>query len=189
MPVEDRPEPRGTLHPPTIWFTGPPASGKSTLGALLAERLRAVGLPCQLLDGDALRRNLWPELGYSDQDRVSSLLRICRLCRMLGEQGIFCVVGAISPFEKTRARIRESLDAYLEVYCRAGLKARMTRDPHGLYRRAAAGEITGLTGYDAPYQEPVNRDLELDTEALSPEQSVEAVLGLLRERDYLPPAG
>lgn len=173
----------------TIWFTGPPASGKSTLGALLASWLQAAGLPCQFLDGDALRRNLWPELGYSEEDRTRSLMRICHLCRLLNRHGVFCVVGAISPFAKTRSRIRAAVGPYLEVYCRASLEERMRRDPKGLYRRAAAGEIKGLTGFDAPFEESGDCDLVLDTEARDPEQSLAVVVGLLRDRGYLPPAG
>lgn len=171
----------------TVWFTGPPASGKTTVSELVQRALTDVGFAAVCLDADECRRNFWPDLGMSREGRVQNLTRLGRLSAMLNGCGLVTLVAAISPYEDVRRDLRASLREYVEVYCKASLEARMNRDLKGLYAKAKQGLITGLTGYDAPYDEPPSPEIVLPTDHEPPERSAGRVVTWLADMGYLQP--
>ena len=168
------------MPPIAVWFTGVPGAGKSTLADALADRLRPRG-PVAVLDGDRLRAGLNRDLGFTPTDRHENARRIADLARRLAGAGVSPIVACIAPYAADRAAARAALvpvrliEVHLdppEAVCRA-------RDPRGLYRRAAAGGITGITGVDAPYERPAAPDLRLDTAALDVPAALAQVMALL----------
>ena len=138
----------------TIWLTGLPSAGKTTLGRNVAEQLLRDGEPVELLDGDVLRSKIGRELGFSRQDREDNLRRICFVAELLARNGVNVVVAAISPFSALRREFRKQLYPFLEVFVNAPLPVCEQRDIKGLYRRCRSGEIKGLTGIDDVYERP-----------------------------------
>lgn len=169
----------------TIWFTGPPASGKRTLATRVYQALLEVGLPSERLDGPEIKTLFWPELDFSDEDAKKGLERLAGLSRILNRHGVTTVVTAISPFEDVRRRLRESLGEYVEIYCCASLEARMQRDGKGLDRRAHEGSRTGSVDDDSCYEEPKDPDITVYTDREPPEASVEKIVTWLAEMGYL----
>lgn len=170
----------------TVWLTGLPGSGKSTLATALAEALSERGRRAQILDGDELRTNLSADLGFSDEDRNTHVRRVGFVAQLLAGQGVVALVPVIAPYAQARDVVREQHAArgcdYFEVHVATPAAECMRRDPKGLYRRAAAGELSGLTGYDAAYEEPVRPDLRLDTTDIDTAAGRDAVLSLLDGR-------
>jgi adenylyl-sulfate kinase len=149
----------------TLWFTGLPASGKSTVAAAVEERLLASGRPAYLLDGDNLRHGLNGNLGFEPGDRKENIRRTAHVARLFADAGVVALVSLVSPYREDRALAR-SLHAddglpFLEVWVSTSAEECARRDPKGLYARARRGEIKGLTGVDAPYEEPEHPDLEI----------------------------
>lgn len=167
----------------TVWFTGRPKAGKTTLGGLLCRALKDLGLATEFLDGDALRRALSPELGFSAQDRRTHALRTAYLAGLLNRHGVICVVGLISPQAETRREVRRRLGEFVEVYLDCPLEQAINRDQTGLYQKALAGQIKNLTGLDDPYEAPEDPELHLLTHRQGTRECLEAVL------DYLDQAG
>ncbi|ADU51742.1 sulfate adenylyltransferase [Thermaerobacter marianensis DSM 12885] len=172
----------------TVWFTGLPGAGKSTLAREVAARLRQRGLPVEVLDGDVLRQGLCRDLGFSPDDRRRQVERAAWVAGTLTRHGIITLVAVIAPYRDSREQARREIGDFLEVYVRAPLEVLVARDPKGLYRKALAGQIQGFTGVDAPYEEPERPDLVCDTSRETVAESTARVLQLLEERGYLPPA-
>jgi adenylyl-sulfate kinase len=171
----------------TLWLTGLPRSGKSTVAGLVAGRLRALGAQrIEVLDGDIVREGLCKDLGFSRADRTENIRRIAFVSKLLTRNGVAVIVAAISPYREDRELAREEIQSFVEVWCRASVDACASRDYKGLYEKARRGEIDNLTGVNDPYEEPEDADLVLDTENDSPEQSAEQVMTLLRERGFVP---
>jgi adenylylsulfate kinase len=171
----------------TLWLTGLPRSGKSTVAGLVAGRLRSLGVDqVELLDGDIVREGLCRDLGFSREDRTENIRRISFVSKLLTRNGVAVIVAAISPYREDRELAREEIQSFVEVWCHASIDACAERDYKGLYEKARRGEITNLTGVNDPYEEPEDADLVLDTEGESPEQSAERVMAVLREQGYLP---
>ena len=118
----------------TIWFTGLPSSGKSTIAEALAEKLRKEGFRVERLDGDVIRKHLWSELGFSKQDRDENIRRAAFLAGILTRNGIMTITTFISPYRELRQHARESIGAFLEVYVKCPVEICVQRDPKGLYR-------------------------------------------------------
>jgi adenylyl-sulfate kinase len=170
----------------TIWFTGLPRSGKTTLSRLVVGELRARGVTnVELLDGDAIRRTFSAGLGYSKADRDENVRRIAEYARTVTEAGTVCVVAAISPYAEARARARATIGKFLEIHCAAPVAVCAARDTTGLYERAFAGEIASFTGVSDPYEVPVTPDLRLDTAGGEPALLAGRVLEELEARGYL----
>jgi 3',5'-nucleoside bisphosphate phosphatase len=166
-----------------LWLTGLSGSGKSTIGRLLARRLRQRGQRVEILDGDVVREDLCNELGFSRADRDTNVRRIAFVADLLTRNGVSVVVGAISPYRAARGEARELLGGrFVEVYVRASLAECERRDTKGLYRRARAGEVDHFTGVSDPYEEPLRPEIVLDTEKEPPHRSVERLLELASAR-------
>ena len=177
----------------TIWLTGLPASGKSTIGAAVEERLVERRQPAYLLDGDNLRHGICGDLGFTAPDRETNIRRVGELARLFADAGVVAVVALVSPFEAARRAVRDRhLEAglpFFEVFVDTPLELCASRDVKGHYARARAGELPGFTGVDAPYEPPSRPDLRLRSD-LSLEVAVEAVMRLLAgERPEAPKGG
>lgn len=171
----------------TVWLTGLPSAGKTTLAAGLAARLRADGVQgVELLDGDEVREFLSKGLGFSREDRDTNVLRIGWVAATLAKHGVLVLASVISPFARTRDDVRE-LHAdrgagFLEVHVATPVEVCSERDVKGLYAKQRAGELSGLTGVDAPYEPPVAPDARIPTHEQTLEQSIDQLVALLRER-------
>src|SRR5919108_4813504 len=167
----------------TLWLTGLPRAGKSTVAGLVAGRLRSRGIDrVEVLDGDVVREGLCRDLGFSREDRTENIRRITFVSKLLTRNGVAVIVAAISPYREDRELAREEIQSFIEVWCNASVDACAARDYKGLYEKAMRGEITNLTGVNDPYEEPEDADLVLDTESETPEQSADRVMALLENR-------
>ena len=172
----------------TIWFTGLSGSGKSTVADAVASRLHDMGVLTAILDGDNIRHGLNSDLGFSPEDRTENIRRISEVAKLITSFGVINLLAFISPYRAGRdaaRRIQEQGD-FFEVYVKVPLEVAEDRDPKGLYKKARAGEIKSFTGIDAPYEEPESPELVLDTSQLTPEESADRVIALLRQKGVLP---
>jgi bifunctional enzyme CysN/CysC len=169
----------------TIWFTGLPASGKSTVAVAVERALVESGDVAYLLDGDNLRHGLSDDLGFSAGDRAENIRRVGHLTRLLADAGVVALASLVSPLRSDREIARTLNEAaklpFIEVYIATSVAECEKRDPKGLYARARAGELKGLTGVDAPYEPPENPDLVLDTTGADIDEVVAQVLEALRK--------
>jgi adenylylsulfate kinase len=171
----------------TIWFTGLPCSGKSTISVLLAEIIRKERGMVEIMDGDVVRTNLSKGLGFSREDRETNLNRIAFVCNLLSRNGVPVIAAAISPFENCRTWARDLIgDNYIEVYARCPIEKCIERDVKGMYKKALAGEIKGFTGIDDPFDEPTDPEVICDTDQETAEESTAKIVKYLRERGFLP---
>ena len=167
----------------TVWFTGLPASGKSTVAVALEAALLERGRGAYLLDGDNLRHGLNADLGFSAGDRNENVRRTGEVARLFADAGLVALVSLVSPYAAGRAQVRERHESdglrFVEVYVNTPLEECERRDPKGLYARARAGELPGLTGIDAPYEPPERPELELRPAEQEVADAVAAVMALL----------
>jgi bifunctional enzyme CysN/CysC len=174
----------------TIWFTGLPASGKSTVAVAVERALVESGDVAYLLDGDNIRHGLSDDLGFSPGDRAENIRRVGHLTRLFADAGVVALASLVSPLKSDREIARALNDAaklpFIEVHVATSLAECEKRDPKGLYARARAGELKGLTGVDAPYEAPENPDLVLDTTGADIDELVAQVIALLNERRQPP---
>jgi adenylyl-sulfate kinase len=147
----------------TIWMTGLPASGKSTVAAGVEARLLEGGRSAYVLDGDNLRHGLNGDLGFSADDRAENVRRTAEVSALLADAGVVVLVALVSPYRADRDAARAAHDRqglpFLEVWVATSLEECERRDPKGLYARARAGEISGMTGVDDPYESPESPDV------------------------------
>jgi adenylylsulfate kinase len=170
----------------TVWFTGLPSSGKSTLAGMLFADLEARGMKVELLDGDVVRTKLSKGLGYSREDRDTNILRIGWVAERLTYHGVAVIVSAISPYRATRDQVRKQVGDFVEVYVSCPVEECARRDVKGLYEKAMRGEITEFTGVSDPYEPPASPEVTVETDKLSPEASIDLILNRLSEIGYLP---
>ncbi|MFI2292131.1 adenylyl-sulfate kinase [Streptomyces niveus] len=170
----------------TIWLTGLPSAGKTTIAVELAERLRSEGHRVEVLDGDEIREFLSAGLGFSREDRHTNVQRIGFVAELLASNGVKALVPVIAPYtdsrEAVRGRHQSEGTAYLEVHVATPVEVCSVRDVKGLYAKQAAGEISGLTGVDDPYEAPEEPDLRIESHTQSVQQSAAALHALLTER-------
>lgn len=165
----------------TVWFTGLPSSGKTTLATALEKRLLDDGHRVELLDGDILRTYLTSDLGYSKEDRDRNVRRVGFVANLLSRNGITVVCSLISPYQAARNEVRQMHGSrFLEVYVATPVEVCAERDLKGLYARQRSGLITGLTGVDDPYEPPVSPDVVVRAHVESVDQSLEVILRALR---------
>ncbi|MET7378892.1 adenylyl-sulfate kinase [Streptomyces sp. NPDC005526] len=170
----------------TVWLTGLPSAGKTTIAHELAGRLRAEGHRVEVLDGDEIREFLSAGLGFGREDRHTNVQRIGFVAEVLARNGVTALVPVIAPYADSRDAVRKRHEtngtAYLEVHVATPVEVCSVRDVKGLYARQAAGELTGLTGVDDPYEEPESPDLRIDAQHQSVQESAASVYALLSER-------
>ena len=181
IPREERWGPL-SLEGATVWLTGLPAAGKSTLGSALVSHLVERGRPAYLLDGDNLRSGINADLGFSAADRQENIRRTAHMACLFAEAGTVAVAAVISPYAVDRAFARD-LHAdrrlsFVEVWMATPLAECERRDPKGLYARARAGELTHFTGVDDPYEQPEQPDLAFSPQ-IPTEQAVQQIAELL----------
>ncbi|MBV6631403.1 MAG: adenylyl-sulfate kinase [Alphaproteobacteria bacterium] len=165
-----------------FWFTGLSGAGKSTLAMLVERALFNRGRQVYVLDGDNVRRGLNADLGFSPDDRTENIRRIGEVAGLFARAGSVCITAFISPYRADRDRAREAApESFHEIYIKADLETCEARDPKGLYKKARAGEIPEFTGISAPYEPPIEADLEVDTDGLSVEQCVELIADYIEE--------
>lgn len=167
----------------TVWFTGLPASGKTTLAEGVAEALRSAGTACHVVDGDELRTGLTSDLGFSREDRAESVRRAGEVAIILARADVVALVSLVSPYRDARDRVRSRhKDAglrFIEVHVATPLKVCESRDPKGLYAKARAGELNGMTGLDDPYEPPDKPELVCGVDQALIDSEVASVLRIL----------
>jgi adenylylsulfate kinase len=168
-----------------IWLTGLSGSGKTTIADVLVPKLTRLGLRVERLDGDEVRRELSPDLGFSKQDRETHAKRVVYVSKLLARNGVAVIVALISPYRSFRAVARQEIEDFVEVYVKCSIETCAKRDPKGLYKKAFKGEIKDMTGLQDPYEEPLNPEVIADTELASPEINAEKILDILRDLGYL----
>ena len=170
----------------TIWLTGLPSAGKSTIAAGTAERLRVLRCGVEILDGDLIRTNLSYGLGYSREDRATNIRRIGFVSGLLARHGVIVLVASIAPHAEVRDQVRAEHDEhgvpFVEVHVSTPLEVTSARDVKGLYARQRAGEVTGLTGVDSEYEVPVAPDLVIPTHEHTVDESVTSLVEHLADR-------
>src|SRR3954467_3400205 len=172
-----------------VWFTGLSAAGKSTIAGLVAGELEQRGMVVDRLDGAGGRTHLSKGLGFSKEDRDTNIERIGWVASRLARAGAAVIVSAISPYEAGRRHARSPAEPhapFVEVYVATPLEECARRDPKGLYRAAFAGEIEDFTGVSAPYEEPLEPELRLETMGRTPGESAATVIDRLEELNLLP---
>ncbi len=171
----------------TVWLTGLPASGKSTLANAIASSLRQRSVSTIVLDGDNIRHGLNNDLGFTPEDRFENIRRVAEVAKLFTSAAVINLVATISPYHLDRKMARSlQPDSFIEIFCAADIAVCERRDPKGLYKKAREGVVEGFTGIDAPYETPVDPELSLNTGKLSLEESVKAVIVLLEQREVIP---
>jgi adenylylsulfate kinase len=170
----------------TVWFTGLSGAGKSTVAEMLFHEFQARGMKTEILDGDVVRQNLSKGLGFSKEDRDLNILRIGFVAGLLTRNGVATICCPISPYREARDAVRAQIGDFVEIYVHATVEEIAAhRDPKGLYKKALAGEITGFTGVDDPYEAPEQPELVLNTLEETPQESLQHVLASLVKLGYL----
>jgi adenylylsulfate kinase len=170
-----------------LWFTGLSGSGKSTLSHAVEEQLHKKGCSTFVLDGDNVRHGLCGDLGFSDADRVENIRRVGEVAKLMLEAGVITLTAFISPFKADRDTARKLMPDgdFLEIYCRCPLEVCEQRDVKGMYKKARAGQIPFFTGIGSAYEAPEQPELIVNTDQLTLEESVQAVIALLKQRGII----
>ncbi len=169
----------------TAWFTGLPCSGKTTIADGVAEVLRGRDLKVERLDGDIVRKGLTSDLGFSKEDRDENIKRVTYVAKLLTRNDVAVLATFVSPYRERRAKTREEIGDFVEIYTRCPVEICIERDDKGMYKKAIAGEIKNFTGIDDPYEEPEDPELILDTDKMGVEECVQKVLDKLEELGYI----
>jgi adenylylsulfate kinase len=170
----------------TIWFTGLPSSGKSTLARLVQTKIQERGFPVMVLDGDDVRTWLTAGLGYSRADREENIRRIAHLAMFQNRAGVATITAAISPYEGPRSEARRLIGRFVEVYVSCPVEVCEQRDVKGLYKKARRGEIQAFTGVSDPYEPPVAPEVVVRTDVESKEECVARIMDAVEALGYLP---
>ena len=171
----------------TIWLTGLSGSGKSTIAVELEHALIENKHQAYILDGDNIRHGLNKNLGFSPEDRTENIRRIGEVAKLFTEANIITIAAFVSPYREDRDNVRKLLGhgEFVEIYVNCSLEVCETRDTKGLYKKARAGEVKDFTGISAPYEEPLNPELTIDSSTLSVEESAREILNYLEEKGYV----
>jgi len=170
-----------------MWFTGLSASGKSTLANALSTEFHAMGVKSYVLDGDNIRHGLNKDLGFSPEDRTENIRRIGEVAKLFVDAGLIAMTAFISPYRDDRNSVRKLFPEgeFIEVYVKCSLTECEKRDPKGIYKKAKAGQIREFTGISAPYEEPENPELTIETDKLTAEECLNAIFDYLTRNQYL----
>ena len=164
-----------------IWLTGLPSSGKTTIASALKPKLDKLGIRSQILDGDVMRKELSPNLGFTRQDRYEHVKKVIYICKILSNNGIASIVTIVSPDKEIRAFARNQLGKLIEVYVKCSLETCIKRDCKGLYKKALNGKMTNLIGLQDTYEEPVNPEVIADTEDENLENITDNIILKIKE--------
>lgn len=173
----------------TIWLTGLPCSGKSTLAKFLQAELEAFGTRAVTLDGDEVRQWLTKGLGFSREDRRENNRRIAHVAKLLTRAGVVAIVAAISPYRDAREEARTIAGQFVEVYVKCPVEVCMKRDVKGMYLKALSGELSNFTGVSDPYEPPTRPEVIVDTDRHSVQDCIQLILDGLVMGNYLRAAG
>lgn len=174
------------LNGATIWFTGLPSSGKSTIAREVFQRLLDRGLPVELLDGAEVRESLSRGLGFSKEDREEHNRRIGYVAKLLSRNGVIAICAAVSPYRATRDEIRRNTTLFVEVYVECPVEVAERRDTDGWYARARRGEVQEFTGVNAPYEAPTAPEVHVHSDQESVDEAAGRVIRFLESRGIVP---
>jgi adenylylsulfate kinase len=171
----------------TIWLTGLSGAGKSTIAVELEHALLENKHQAYILDGDNIRHGLNKNLGFSPEDRSENIRRIGEVAKLFTDANIITITAFISPYKQDRdnARKLQKEGEFIEVYVKCPLDVCEQRDTKGLYKKARAGEVKEFTGISAPYEEPLNPEITIDTSKMSVEEATRVILGYLEKNAYV----
>lgn len=172
-------------HSFVIWLTGLPSSGKTTIASMLRQTLNQSGLNVEQLDGDTVRKELSPDLGFTKRDRDIHARRVVYLCKLLRRNGIPSIVSLISPYRDFRSFARNEIGNFIEIYVKCSLNTCIERDVKGLYKKALDGEINDLTGLQDPYEEPLNPEIVVNTESETLDNIIDKIIRKLEQMGHL----
>jgi adenylylsulfate kinase len=172
----------------TLWFTGLPCSGKSTLAEIIAPELTRRGRTVDILDGDIVRTNLTKGLGFSKEDRDENIRRIGFVCGLITKHGGIAISAAISPYRSVRDEVRSKIENFVEVFVDTPLELCIQRDVKGMYKKAIAGEMKNFTGISDPYEPPLHPEIVIHTQKESEQESAARILGSLERMGLIEPA-
>ena len=170
-----------------LWFTGLPASGKSTVAHAVEERLHQMGCRTFVFDGDNVRHGLNRDLGFSRDDRRENIRRIGEMCKLFVEAGVIALAAFISPLRQDREDVKKIIgnDDFIEIFCDCSVEACEARDVKGIYARARRGEIKDFTGISAPYERPLAPDILIETGRLDVEECVGKIVAYIGQAGVL----
>jgi adenylyl-sulfate kinase len=169
----------------TLWFTGLPCAGKTTLAAEVGLELTRRGCRVEVLDADVLRTTVCRGLGFGREDRDENVARIGWVCSMLSRHGVVSIAAVVSPYREARQRLRQNIPRFVEVYVKTPLSVCVERDVKGMYARAMAGKLPHFTGIDDPYEEPLDPAIVIETHKLSVYECVHSIIEWLEQADLL----
>jgi len=167
-----------------LWFTGLSGSGKSTLANLVEIALHKDGFSTYILDGDNIRQGINNDLSFAPQDRTENIRRVAEISNLMLDAGVVTLATFVSPYIKDREDVKQIVGAenFIEIYVNTSLSECEHRDVKGLYKKARSGEIKNMTGITAPYQAPLDPDLEVITDTQSIEESVVVIMEFLNTK-------
>jgi len=167
-----------------LWFTGLSGSGKSTLANLVEIELHKKGISTYILDGDNIRQGINKDLGFAPQDRSENIRRIAEISNLMLDAGVVTFAAFVSPYSKDREAVKQIVgpDNFIEIFVNTSLEQCVRRDVKGLYKKARAGEIKNMTGISAPYQAPINPDVEVVTDDQTIQESIAIIMQFLNTK-------
>jgi adenylylsulfate kinase len=167
-----------------LWFTGLSGSGKSTLANLVEIALHKQGLSTYILDGDNIRQGINKDLSFAPKDRTENIRRIAEISNLMLDAGLITLAAFVSPYIKDRKEVKEIVGSvnFIEIFVNTSLEECERRDVKGLYKKARSGEIKNMTGISAPYEAPINPDIEVITDGHSIEESVEIIINFINKK-------
>ena len=167
-----------------LWFTGLSGSGKSTLANLVEIELHKKGISTYILDGDNIRQGINKDLSFAPEDRTENIRRIAEISNLMLDAGVVTFAAFVSPYSKDREAVKQIVgpDNFIEIFVNTSLEQCVRRDVKGLYKKARAGEIKNLTGISAPYQAPINPDVEVVTDDQTIQESIAIIMQFLNTK-------
>ncbi len=167
-----------------LWFTGLSGSGKSTIANAVEKALFNKEIHTYTLDGDNVRKGLNNNLSFTPEDRTENIRRIAEVANLMIDAGLVVLAAFVSPYQKDRENIKQIVgaDNYVEIFINTPIEECERRDVKGLYAKARSGEIKNFTGINAPYEAPINPDIEIDTTQVSVEEAVSIILNKIKNK-------
>ena len=169
----------------TLWFTGLPCAGKTTVADIVAQKLRKRGVLLERLDGDIVRKSLTKDLGFSKEDRDKNIERVTFVAKLLSRNKIAVLASFISPYRSEREKVKKEVTNFTEVFVDCPLEICEKRDVKGMFKKARKGEIKGFTGVSDPYENPLNPEIRIKTGEETPEQSADKVIRELEKSGFI----